>query len=136
MTIKLSSSIFIGLITTWFNTWCNSFIFDAIRFIHFILRVYKNLNLKNKIFNKMEDKNFSSDSEIEMEFENENENETEMIKSGYFRDLLREKITKCLNEERKKSKKLDKILFDLEIEKFSLALKDIKSKRGRPLKSL
>ena len=82
----------------------------------------------------MEEKNFSSDSEIEMELENENE--TEMIKSGYFRDLLREKITKCLNEERKKSKKLNKILFDLEIEKFGHALKDIKSKRGRPLKSL
>ena len=69
-----------------------------------------------------------------MEFENENE--TEMIKSGYFRDLLREKITNCLNEERKKSKKLDKILFELEIEKFNLVLKDTKSKRGRPLKSL
>ena len=35
-----------------------------------------------------------------------------------------------------KIKKLDKILFDLEIEKFGIALKDIKSKRGRPLKSL
>ena len=84
----------------------------------------------------MEEKNFSSDSEMDMEFENENANETEMIKSGYFRDILREKITKCLNEERQKSKKLDKILFDLEIEKFALALKDIKSKRRRPLKSL
>ena len=49
----------------------------------------------------MEDKNYSSDSE--MEFENENENETEMIKGGYFRDLLHEKITKCLNEERRKN---------------------------------
>ena len=82
----------------------------------------------------MEEKNFSSESEMEMEFENENE--TEMIKSDYFRDILREKITNCLNEERKKSKKLDKILFELEIEKIGLALKDIKSKRGRPLKSL
>ena len=71
-----------------------------------------------------------------MEIENENENETEMIKSDYFRDVLREKITNCLNEERKKSKKLDKILFEIEIEKFVLSLKDIKSKRGRPLKSL
>ena len=71
-----------------------------------------------------------------MEIENENENETEMIKRDYFRDVLREKITNCLNEERKKSKKLDKILFEIEIEKFGLALKDIKSKRGRPLKSL
>ena len=82
----------------------------------------------------MEEKNFSSESEMEMEFENENE--TEMIKSDYFRDILREKITNCLNEERKKSKKLNKILFDLEIENITLALKDIKSKRGRPLKSL
>ena len=49
---------------------------------------------------------------------------------------MREKITNCLNEERKKSKKLDKILFEIEIEKFGLAVKDIKSKRGRPLKSL
>ena len=49
---------------------------------------------------------------------------------------MREKITNCLNEERKKSKKLDKILFEIEIEKFGLAVKEIKSKRGRPLKSL
>ena len=35
----------------------------------------------------------------------------------------------------KKNKKLDKILFDLEIEKFALVLKDKKAKRGRPLKS-
>ena len=82
----------------------------------------------------MEEKIFSSDSEIEMEFENENE--TEMLKSDYFRDKLREKITNCLYEERKKSKKLDKILFEMEIEKFGHALKDIKSERGRPLKSL
>ena len=82
----------------------------------------------------MEEKNFSSDSEIEIEIENENE--TEMIKSDYFRDVLREKITNCFYEERKKSKKVDKILFEIEIEKFGLALKDIKSKRGRPLKSL
>ena len=76
----------------------------------------------------MEEKNFSSESE--------NENETNMINSKYFRKVLREKITNCLNEERKKSKKLDKILFEIEIEKFGLAVKDIKSKRGRPLKSL
>ena len=48
----------------------------------------------------MEEKDFSSDSEINLEYENVNE--TEMLKSGYFRDLLREKITDCLNEERKK----------------------------------
>ena len=76
----------------------------------------------------MEEKIFSSESE--------NENETDMINSKYFRKVLREKITNCLNEERKKSKKLDKILFEIEIEKFGLAVKDIKSKRGRPLKSL
>ena len=44
----------------------------------------------------MEEKIFSSESE------NENENETEMINSKYFRKVLREKITNCLNEERKK----------------------------------
>ena len=78
----------------------------------------------------MEEKNCLSESE------NENENETDKINSEYFRKVLREKITNCLNEERKKSKKLDKILFEIEIEKFGLAIKDIKSKRGRPLKSL
>ena len=36
----------------------------------------------------------------------------------------------------KKNKKLDKLLFELEIEKFYFILKDKKSKRGRPLKSL
>ena len=48
----------------------------------------------------MEEKDFSSDSEIDLEYENVNE--TEMLKSGYFRDLLREKIIDCLNEEGKK----------------------------------
>ena len=47
MTIKLSSSVFIGLITTWFNTRCNSFIFDAIRFIHFF--IYRLYNILNKM---------------------------------------------------------------------------------------
>ena len=82
----------------------------------------------------MEEKNFSSDSEMEMEYENEKQKE--MLKSGEFRDILREKITYYLFEERKKRKRLDKILFELEIEKFGQALKDIKSKRGRPIKSL
>ena len=68
----------------------------------------------------MEEKNFSSDSEMEMEYENEKQTE----------------ITYYLFEERKKSKRLDKILFELEVEKFGEALKDIKSKRGRPIKSL
>ena len=44
------------------------------------------------------------------------------------------KIRDCLYEERKKNKKLDKILFDVEIEEFALVFKD-KVKRGRPLKS-
>ena len=52
----------------------------------------------------MEEKNFSSESEMEIEIENE----TEMIKSDYFRDVLREKITNCLNEERKKVRNLTK----------------------------
>ena len=46
------------------------------------------------------------------------------------------KITKCLNEERKKSKKLDKRLCELEMEMFGYVVKDMKSKPGRPLKSL
>ena len=82
----------------------------------------------------MEEKDFSSGSEMEMEYENVNE--TEMLKSGYFRDLLREKIKDCLNEERKKNVKLDKLLFELEVEKYNLLLKEKKSKRGRPLKSI
>ena len=60
MTIKLSSTIFIGLITTWFNTRRNSFIFDAIRFIHFfIYRLYN-------IINKMESREIFLKGEIEM----------------------------------------------------------------------
>ena len=78
----------------------------------------------------MEEKNFSSDSE------NENGHETDKLNSEYFRNLLREKIKNCLNEERKKSKKLDRILFEIEMEKFGLAVRDVKSKRGRPSKSL
>ena len=82
----------------------------------------------------MEEKNFSSDSEMEIEYEKEKQ--TTMLKSDEFRDILREKITYYLFEERKKSKRLDKILFELEIEKFGQALKDIKSRRGCPIKSL
>ena len=48
----------------------------------------------------MEEKNFSSDSKMEIEYEYVNE--TEMLKSGYFRDILREKIRDALYEERKK----------------------------------
>ena len=76
----------------------------------------------------MEENNFSSGSE------NEYSLETDKLNSEYFRNSLCEKITNCLYEERKKSKKLDKILFEKEIENFTLAIKDIKSKRGRPSK--
>ena len=72
----------------------------------------------------MEEKDFSSDSEIP---EYEYVNETEMLKSGYFHDLLREKIRDCLYEERKKNKELDKILFDLEIDDLYLILYDKKN---------
>ena len=41
-----------------------------------------------------------------------------------------------LFEERKKRRNLTKYYLIYEIEKFGQALKDIKSKRGRPLKSL
>ena len=76
----------------------------------------------------MEEKKFSSESE--------NETEKKKINIKDFGKVLREKITKCLNEERKKSKKLDKRLFELEIAMFGFVVKDIKSKPGRPLKSL
>ena len=59
-----------------------------------------------------------------------------MINIKDFGKVLRENIIKCLNEERKKSKKLDKRLFELEIEMFGLVVKDIKSKPGRPSKTL
>ena len=59
-----------------------------------------------------------------------------MINIKDFGKVLRENIIKCLNEERKKSKKLDKRLFELEIEMFGLVVKDIKSKPGRQSRSL
>ena len=59
-----------------------------------------------------------------------------MIHIKDFGKELQEEITKCINEERKKSKKLDKRLFELEIEMFVYAIKDIKSKLGSPSKSL
>ena len=59
-----------------------------------------------------------------------------MINIKDFGKVLRENIIKCLNEERKKSKKLNKRLVELEIEMFGLVVKDIKSKPGRPSKSL
>ena len=45
-------------------------------------------------------------------------NETEMLKSDYFRDLLREKIRDFIYEERKNNEQLDKILFNDEITKY------------------
>ena len=78
----------------------------------------------------MEEKDFSSDSKMEIEYEYVNE--TEMLKSGYFRDILREKIRDALYEERKKNKKLDNILFDVEIVKFNR----FKDKKSIPLESL
>ena len=76
----------------------------------------------------MEEKYFSSESE--------SETEKEMIHIKDFGKELRGKITKCINEERKRSKKLDKRLSELEIEMFGYVVKDMKSKPGRPLKSL
>ena len=52
----------------------------------------------------MEEKNFSSESENEIE----NCREIDKLNSEYFRNLLREKITNCLNEERKKVRNLIK----------------------------
>ena len=59
-----------------------------------------------------------------------------MLNIKYFGKVLREKITKCLIEERQKSVKLDKRLFELELEMFEYSIKEIKSKPGRPSKSL
>ena len=76
----------------------------------------------------MEEKNFSSESE--------NEIEKEMIKIKDLEKLLREKISKCINEERKKSNKLDKRLFELEIDMMEDLVKDKRSKPGRPSNSI
>ena len=53
-------------------------------------------------------------------------NEKEILKSDYFRDLLREKIRDTIYEEREKNEKLDKILFEDEIVKYK-RFKDKKS---------
>ena len=68
-------------------------------------------------------------------FESENEFEKE-INIKEFRKELRENIVKCHNEERKKSKKLEKRLYELEIDMFEVVVRDIKSHPGRPSKSL
>ena len=75
----------------------------------------------------MEEKTFS--------FESENEFEKE-ISIKEFKKELRENIVNCLNEERKKSKKLVKRLYELEIDMFEVVVRDIKSRPGRPSKSL
>ena len=54
----------------------------------------------------MEDKNFSSDSDFEIEYEKEKQ--TEMLKSGEFRDILREKITYIYLKKGKKARDLIK----------------------------
>ena len=68
----------------------------------------------------------------EKDFSSAYVNETEMLKSDYFRDLLREKIRDAIYEERKKNEKLDKILFDVEIVKFN----HFKDKKSIPLETL
>ena len=59
-----------------------------------------------------------------------------LINIKEFGKVLRENIVKCLNEERKKSKKLNRRLFELEIDMFEVVVRDIKSRPGRPSKSL
>ena len=68
-------------------------------------------------------------------FESENEFEKE-ISIKEFKRELRENIVKCLDKERKKSKKLDKRLYEVEIDMFEVVVRDIKSRPGRPSKSL
>ena len=76
----------------------------------------------------MEEKNFSSDSE--------NEIENDMIKIKDIKKVLREKIKKSLNEEKKKCGKLAKMLFEVEVDMFEHVVDKVKSKPGRPSKSL
>ena len=54
----------------------------------------------------MEEKNFSSLSE----------NEIETLNIKDFEKIFREEILKCLNEEKKKNKKLEKKLFEVEVD--------------------
>ena len=70
----------------------------------------------------MEEKTFT------FEFEKE-------INIKEFKKELRENIVKCLNEERKKSRKLDKRLYELEIDMFEDVARDVTVKPGRPSKS-
>ena len=66
---------------------------------------------------------------VENEFEKE-------ISIKEFKKELRENIVKCLDDERKKSVKLDKRLYEVEIDMFEVVVRDIKSRPGRPSKSL
>ena len=75
----------------------------------------------------MEEKSFSF--EVENEFEKE-------ISIKEFKKELRVNIVKCLDDERKKSVKLDKRLYEVEIDMFEVVVRDIKSRPGRPSKSL
>ena len=88
----------------------------------------------------MEGKNFSSESEneIEKKFSSvpENEIEKEMINIKDFEKLLREEISKCLKEEKKKNKTLEQKLFEVEVELFEDVVDELKAKPGRPSKKL
>ena len=53
-----------------------------------------------------------------------------------FKKEPRENIVKCLDDERKKSVKLDKRLYEVEIDMFEDVVRDIKSRPGRTSKSL
>ena len=66
---------------------------------------------------------------VENEFEKE-------IGIKEFKKELRENIVKCLDDERKKNVKLDKRLYEVEIDMFEVVVKDIKSRLGRTSKSL
>ena len=74
--------------------------------------------------------------EESLSFESENKFEREIINIKEFGKVLRENIVKCLNEEGKKSKKLNRRLFELEIDMFEVVVRDIKSRPGRPSKTL
>ena len=59
-----------------------------------------------------------------------------MIKIKDLQKVLREKTTISLDEEREKNEKLDRRLFESEIVDFEYAVKVLKTKPGRPSKSL
>ena len=74
---------------------------------------------------------------MEKKFLIEAENEFEKeISIKEFKKELRENIVKCLDDERKKSVKFDKRLYEVEIDMFEVVVRDIKSRPGRTSKSL